>query len=398
MLAVAHTHGAGSEAPELWDGLVGLWPLAAGGGVDAYDLSGYGNHGTLTNMDPATDWVPSPYGWALDLKNTAVQYLTIPAPQLTGSFTFLWLANLNPTAANHGVAGRPGNWTTALFLENNGNQTFTANDGTGIRYDWGLAADVSGWHLWSWRWDNVAKSVRFGRDLEFHDVAAPGENFSWTLITALGQRMNSCFEGPVALATLASRVWLDSEIGQLCVDPHAIVTPLSLTLPSAGAPSGAISGSTSLAFSTAGALAGKGALSGSTSLTFTPAGSLRAKGALAGQSSLTFTPAGTLQAKGALAGQSSLTFTPSGLLATLGNLAGSSSLVFSPSGALAAKGALKGSSSLSFSASGALVGAAVCAPRAAQVYLSGAVARQVYTGGGIGQVYLSGAEAHQVAA
>jgi len=131
MLAVAHTHGAGSEAPELWDGLVGLWPLAAGGGVDAYDLSGYGNHGTLTNMDPATDWVPSPYGWALDLKNTAVQYLTIPAPQLTGSFTFLWLANLNPTGI-HGVAGLPGNWKPALLLRDDGRQVFTANDGTAL--------------------------------------------------------------------------------------------------------------------------------------------------------------------------------------------------------------------------------------------------------------------------
>jgi hypothetical protein len=31
------------------------------------DRSGYGNHGTLTNMDAGTDWVGSRYGWALDL-------------------------------------------------------------------------------------------------------------------------------------------------------------------------------------------------------------------------------------------------------------------------------------------------------------------------------------------
>jgi hypothetical protein len=30
------------------------------------DRSGYGNHGTLTNMDAGTDWVGSQYGWALD--------------------------------------------------------------------------------------------------------------------------------------------------------------------------------------------------------------------------------------------------------------------------------------------------------------------------------------------
>jgi len=30
------------------------------------DISGNGNHGALTNMDPKTDWVGGPNGWALD--------------------------------------------------------------------------------------------------------------------------------------------------------------------------------------------------------------------------------------------------------------------------------------------------------------------------------------------
>mgnify|MGYP003394682368 FL=1 len=47
----------------LRDGLVGAWSPAAQGrsiGATGYtvpDLSGLGNHGTLTNMDAATDWV-----------------------------------------------------------------------------------------------------------------------------------------------------------------------------------------------------------------------------------------------------------------------------------------------------------------------------------------------------
>ena len=40
-------------------GLVGWW-LASGktgwGTQNWYDISGYGNHGTLTGMDPMTDW------------------------------------------------------------------------------------------------------------------------------------------------------------------------------------------------------------------------------------------------------------------------------------------------------------------------------------------------------
>jgi len=46
------------------DGLVFWWKglPSKTGGITAFDLSGYGNHGTLTNMDPATDWVAGPRG------------------------------------------------------------------------------------------------------------------------------------------------------------------------------------------------------------------------------------------------------------------------------------------------------------------------------------------------
>lgn len=53
---------------KLRDGLVGAWcPSVSGwGGTVLRDLSGQGNHGTLTNMDPATDWVVSGGYGALD--------------------------------------------------------------------------------------------------------------------------------------------------------------------------------------------------------------------------------------------------------------------------------------------------------------------------------------------
>lgn len=52
----------------LRDGLVGAWCPSIGGwgGTVLRDLSGQGNHGTLTNMDPATDWVVSNGKQALD--------------------------------------------------------------------------------------------------------------------------------------------------------------------------------------------------------------------------------------------------------------------------------------------------------------------------------------------
>ena len=51
----------------LWHGCVGAWcPSQAHSGATLIDYSNRNNHGALTNMDPATDWVTSGGGWALD--------------------------------------------------------------------------------------------------------------------------------------------------------------------------------------------------------------------------------------------------------------------------------------------------------------------------------------------
>ena len=56
-----------SAHPNLWDGLVGAWMPSLGvTGETLRDVSGNGNHGTLTNMDAATDWVGTSKGLALD--------------------------------------------------------------------------------------------------------------------------------------------------------------------------------------------------------------------------------------------------------------------------------------------------------------------------------------------
>ena len=53
--------------PELWKGCVGAWNPGLGPtGLVLRDWSGRGNHGTLTNMDAATDWVKDGGRYALD--------------------------------------------------------------------------------------------------------------------------------------------------------------------------------------------------------------------------------------------------------------------------------------------------------------------------------------------
>lgn len=60
-----------NEAVMPTDGLVGHWKLDESSGAStAADSSGNGNNGTLTNMDPATDWVAGEIDNALDFDGT----------------------------------------------------------------------------------------------------------------------------------------------------------------------------------------------------------------------------------------------------------------------------------------------------------------------------------------
>ena len=82
------TRGRSTRYPWCWDGIVGLWlPYVGIQGSRLFDWSGHHNHGTLTNMDPATDWVTSRYGYTLDFDGTN-DYVDVPsAAGLDGSGT-----------------------------------------------------------------------------------------------------------------------------------------------------------------------------------------------------------------------------------------------------------------------------------------------------------------------
>ena len=65
-MSVKPTNPVINRSHPLARGLVGAWTFQDGGGSVLRDVSGHGHDGTLTNMDPATDWVTSRYGGALD--------------------------------------------------------------------------------------------------------------------------------------------------------------------------------------------------------------------------------------------------------------------------------------------------------------------------------------------
>ena len=88
-----------SMRPGLWKGLVGLWaPMLGPTGVTLGDWSGRRKHGTLTNMDPATDWVPGPMGRALDFDGSD-DYVDVPFGKglnVGGDYTACYWAKITP--------------------------------------------------------------------------------------------------------------------------------------------------------------------------------------------------------------------------------------------------------------------------------------------------------------
>lgn len=71
--------------PELWRGCVGAWNPGLGPtGLTLRDWSGFGNHGTLTNMVPGEDWVASQGRYALDFDGVN-DWVSFSVPSLGSS-------------------------------------------------------------------------------------------------------------------------------------------------------------------------------------------------------------------------------------------------------------------------------------------------------------------------
>jgi hypothetical protein len=144
---------------------VGEWWLNEGSGALVNDASGNGNHGTLTNMDPATDWVGTPYGVALDFDGSD-DYVRAPRdPRITSTshFTFSALCKLK-TAGTLKVLACIDDGTNHIFFMSTG-----TNYGMNGVYVRGLSlnnttvastdAATLEWHRWTVTFNGAALAL-----------------------------------------------------------------------------------------------------------------------------------------------------------------------------------------------------------------------------------------------
>jgi len=207
------------KASNLNRGLVGAWcPLVAGNGLLLPDLSGYGNHGTLTNMD-ASDWVGTDRGRALDFDGVDDRVVTGDAiscrvNRMTVS-AWVRLNALGSTEDNNAVITTDTNYTW-YFTVGGGKVNFYR----GGPYTWlvgnaimpvGVWAHCVGWY------NGVTRAVYLNSVLDNSVADAAVANYGSTNQLYIGRRgdNSNTINGQIADVRVWSRALSPSEIKQL---------------------------------------------------------------------------------------------------------------------------------------------------------------------------------------
>jgi hypothetical protein len=101
-------------------GLVGYWSMEDGKGATVTDFSGKGNVGTMTNMDPNTDWITGKVGKALDFDGTNDRVVIGGPSSIYGLTTdlsvFAWVKTTDTSweAFGNGAGGN-GGWGVSSY-------------------------------------------------------------------------------------------------------------------------------------------------------------------------------------------------------------------------------------------------------------------------------------------
>jgi len=214
----------------LTKGLVACYPFFERGGTTLRDISGNNNHGTLTNMDPATAWVKTPMGSGLKF-NGVNNYVVVPNSASLNFTQFTieaWIKTSQTTIAMivQKYASASPNYGYALAMN-----TVTANQ---INMWVGGGAWTSASFTWDGNWHHVAGS---------YDGVTVRVYVDGVLLASQAQTHNQSneplhigsfgsagyfFNGTIIVGDICNRVLTNKQIAQLYADPWAMYRTLPL--------------------------------------------------------------------------------------------------------------------------------------------------------------------------
>ena len=235
--AVAQSWGGASEAPDLWRG-IRLWmPLQEGGGLDAFDASGYGKHAKLTNMDPATDRVVTEMGRALEFDETADQHvdttLTLPLIAAGQGLSLAVWFKTTQTKTIIGLAGHDLVGNLGLMVgTNQGKGRIWINNKAAIGT---IAIDDDVWHLIVVHRNGTTGSIYIDGQPDGTIIDAAVDDAIPAKIFRIGWWGNTGYDftGQIASVTYWTRTLNRNEIQQLYERPWDMGTLRSRVFPAA---------------------------------------------------------------------------------------------------------------------------------------------------------------------
>ena len=242
---------AESANPGPWKELDGLWvPTLGPTGLTLRDVSGHGNHGTLTNMDPATDWQVGPRGWGLELDGTT-ERIQCPIVDVASSpgLTVIVSAQYDSSGANEHTLVSTWETSTASFLlrlepSNDTLECFVVMaSNTTKSTTSAVFAPADGFHHFGMRFDTTNLTAIIDGELSGTPTATgttlDSQSSTKPLMIGYDQTRDP-LTGTVGFVLVSRRAWTEEEIAEFYTNPYAMITPRRRTYfyTAGGAPAG----------------------------------------------------------------------------------------------------------------------------------------------------------------
>jgi len=220
------------------------WPMWEGGGTSKVGCVGkrvgnpYDYLGTLTEMDPATDWVATEMGWALDFSAGKDRKVVLPGFSLSGNWTsafWMWGAENNPGGATGSMVCGKDSDDDFIYCADNLRTRFENSVGANVSW----VADNDFYHRWRHcLFAADATGITFYLDGISQGRQAIAPTLALDLLGVAHTNPVLDFTGRLASFTLWNRCLLAADAQDLYADPFAMLRLRREVFPAAVAPSG----------------------------------------------------------------------------------------------------------------------------------------------------------------